>query len=160
MNRIVLKTRLVGQKKGFVQSQEFRDKFLSSPCECCGSDDHSLLCEMEGPRTRSKRVRYQYSCPLAEYEELYELRYPEEEIHISFSLAADEYAMMHNYDEELALTSLPKRYHINVTGHPSYMDSFIIEVRRLCMINYGLTPSTGNKVVEIRKGLGTTSFRL
>lgn len=140
MDRIILRTRLRGQRKGFLQSQEFKDNFLSSPCECCGSGEHSLLKEVEGPKTRSQRVRYQYSCPIAEFEDLYivDSRHPDEEIHISFNLAADRYAQAWNYDERLAINSLPVRYRTDMRSNPPYMDSFVIEVRRQCMLNYGL----------------------
>ena len=92
--------RYVRLGESFTRSDEFKEEFIAGRCKCCGSREHSLLRVENLSRTRNGRTTYEYSCPVARHEDLYERNryYPLDELNINFQFDTLKYAEVINFD--------------------------------------------------------------
>ena len=130
--RITLRVTLGDLTTEDIISDDFQTKILSGKCDCCGSEEHSLLRGKERTRTRSGKVTYEYWCPVAITSDLHTVKRKGAIINVTYYLTSDGYAKECQFDEGKALERLPSSCKSEKGKIFPVADAFINDVRRLC----------------------------
>jgi hypothetical protein len=109
---------------------KFQTRFIITPCQGCGSSDHSLL-TLSSDVTKSNIIRYKYECHIVDALPLYSQTLSG--IHITYNLSARTFAEYYNYNLEEATSKTVLRNNHQHTIQPDYINVFMNDVRRICM---------------------------
>jgi hypothetical protein len=111
-------------------TETFRITFLESVCECCGSEEHSMLSRTTEP---FYRTGFKYICPIAIYKNL-DRNFPRYPINLDFYACPRRFAEMHHYVKDERLEIALENYRVRSAArlNYTYSQSFVDEVRRLC----------------------------
>ena len=121
----------------FLQSEEFKTLYLTNPCNCCGSTKHSLLGIKNQLRTRTNRIQYEYTCPVASYEDIDKIdkKYPNNRLTISFWLDSENYAIECQYSPTIARSKFMELENSITAGYEVIMERFKSLVIEVCQDN-------------------------
>jgi len=117
-------------KKG-IDSSETQERFLSNPCQACGSHDHSLL-RLTADVANTGVIKYEYECHVIDPTPLY----PEnnwKRMTIKYYLSAARYAEECGFDLDRALGRRILRKTESKKEYSECLDSFLNEVRSECI---------------------------
>ena len=120
--------RLVLVKEQF-ETEIFKESFLRAPCSGCGSEEHSLLVEVD---TLDGTPQYEYGCSIVDHYPIY-LNDNRDEINAIFRLRATAYAEECNYDLDQAKERLLELEGGAEAISEGHFDAFLNDVRRLCI---------------------------
>jgi hypothetical protein len=109
---------------------KFQTRFITSPCQGCGSPEHSLLI-LSSDVINSDIIRYKYECPIVDGQPLYSQTLTG--IFITYLLSARTYAGYYNYNlEEATSKTVLRNNHVHNT-QPDHSIVFMNDVRRICI---------------------------
>jgi hypothetical protein len=108
---------------------KFQTRFITTPCQGCGSSNHSLLI-LSSDVIKSNIIRYKYECPIVDALPLYSQTL--DGIHITYNLSARTYAESYNYNLEEATNKTILRNNHSLSILPDYINVFMNDVRRIC----------------------------
>ena len=121
----------------YLNSEEFKVLYLEIPCNCCGSKRHSLLGIRNQLRTRNSRIQYEYTCPVASYEDIDRIdkRHPNNELTISFWLDSGKYANECHFSPTIARNKFRELENSITAGYEVIMNRFKEHVIEVCQEN-------------------------
>ena len=111
-------------------TSSFQTRFLMAPCQACGSYDHPLL-SLTSDVINTDNIRYGYQCPNIKRVPLYPPNYSG--LCILYILKSEEYARSCQYNLNTALNREIIRNEQKRTRQPAYIDSFLNDIRRICI---------------------------
>ena len=111
-------------------TETFRITFLEPACECCGSEEHSMLEKTTQPFYHSG---FRYACPIAIYKRL-DKNLPRYPINLDFYACPKRFAETYHYVRDERLELALENYRTRSAARVDYTISqrFVDEVRRLC----------------------------
>ena len=112
-------------------TETFRETFLESPCECCGSEEHPMLMRTTEQYYNSG---FRYVCQIAIYKRL-DRNLPRYPINLDFYACPKRFAETYHYVNDERLEQALENYRTKSAARVDYTMSqrFVNEVRRLCM---------------------------
>jgi len=134
----------------YLKSEEFKNVYLKSPCNCCGSKGHSLLGIKNQLKTRNNRIQYEYTCPVAGHEDIDRIdkRYPSNELTISFWLDSEKYANECQFSPTIARGKFKELEDSITAGYEVIMNRFKDNVIEVCQENTELRMETKRRKRE------------
>ena len=112
-------------------TERFKRSFLRRPCSGCGSEEHSLLTEVD---TLNEIPQYEYECSVVDHYSLYQSD-NRDEIHITLRLKAESFVEDCQYDLDRATSRIYelKKGYATTSDHEGYFDTFLNDVRGVCI---------------------------